>query len=104
MLGPTLLSRTLSRPTRRDKFGNAWQYHSRSDHHSKVVCWAVTVDLLARCPLLRRHVEDGTVGFGVNHTMVDFVHDRRKDLDLVLCTRGGRTDDDDFTLATMMTN
>ena len=32
------------------------------------------------------HVEAGTVHFGINHEMRDFVHDRKKNLDLVLCT------------------
>lgn len=40
-------------------------------------------------PLLRRHVETGVVHFGINHEMRDFVHDRKKNLDLVLCTASG---------------
>ncbi len=43
-------------------------------------------DLLRTCPLLRRQVEEGRVGFGINHEMRDFVHDRKKNLDVVLCT------------------
>ncbi|MCJ2184327.1 hypothetical protein MTR62_16745 [Novosphingobium sp. 1949] len=89
MYGPDILARTLSIPSRTDKFGNSWQYHSRSDHHSKVACWGVVFDVLANTPLLRRHVEEGKVCFGINHEMRDFVHDRKKDLDLVLCTPGG---------------
>ena len=88
MYGPQILVRTLSKLSRTDKFGNAWQYHSRSDHHSKVACWSVVFDLLRTCALLRRHVENGIVHFGINHEMRDFVHDRKKDLDLVLCTPG----------------
>jgi hypothetical protein len=86
MFGPQILVRTLSKATRRDKFGNRWQYHSRSDHHSKVACWGIIFDLLRATPLLRRHVDKGTVYFGINHEMRDFVHDRKKNLDLVLCT------------------
>jgi len=89
MRGPEILVRTLSSSTRTDKSGNAWQYHSRSDHHSKVACWGVIFDLLATTPLLRRHVEAGVVCFGINHEMRDFVHDRKKNLDLVLCTPDG---------------
>lgn len=89
MHGPSILVRTLSKTTRRDRFGNHWQYHSRSDHHSKVACWGVIFDLLSNCALLRRHVEAGIVCFGINHEMRDFVHDRKKNLDLVLCTPGG---------------
>lgn len=89
MHGPDILVRTLSSSTRRDKSGNDWQYHSRSDHHSKVACWGVIFDLLINTPLLRRHAQTGTVRFGINHEMRDFVHDRKKNLDLVLCTPGG---------------
>jgi hypothetical protein len=81
----------LSSATIRDRYGNVWQYHSRSDHHSKVGCWGVVFDLLVSTPLLRRHVEAGAVCFGINHEMRDFVHDRKKNLDLVLCTPGGPT-------------
>jgi hypothetical protein len=86
MHGPEILVRTLSRSTRTDRYGNAWQYHSRSDHHSKVACWGIVFDLMRGCPLLRRHVQEGRVGFGINHEMRDFVHDRKKNLDVVLCT------------------
>ncbi|MFN4089251.1 MAG: hypothetical protein ACK4QW_09460 [Alphaproteobacteria bacterium] len=68
---------------------HGWQYHSRSDHHSKVACWGIVFDLMRTCPLLRRHVESGKVHFGINHEMRDFVHDRKKDLDLVLSTASG---------------
>jgi len=94
MHGPAILVRTLSSTSRRDRSGNLWQYHSRSDHHSKVACWGVIFDLLATTPLLRRHVAAGAVCFGINHEMRDFVHDRKKNLDLVLCTpSGGATKD-----------
>lgn len=86
MYGPQILVRTLSEVTRVDRYGNRWQYHSRSDHHSKVACWGIIFDLLRTNSLLRRHVEAGTVHFGINHEMRDFVHDRKKNLDLVLCT------------------
>ena len=89
MYGPEILVRTLSSSLRKDRYGNPWQYHSRSDHHSKVACWGVIFDLLTTTPLLRRHVEAGVICFGINHEMRDFVHDRKKNLDLVLCTPGG---------------
>jgi hypothetical protein len=89
MYGPEILVRTLTKPTRRDRYGNPWQYHSRSDHHSKVACWGIVFDLLRTSPLLRHHVESGKVHFGINHEMRDFVHDRKKNLDLVLCTASG---------------
>lgn len=99
MRGPAILVRTLSKADRRDRFGNEWQYHSRSDHHSKVACWGIVFDLLRTSPLLRRHVEAGVVHFGINHEMRDFVHDRKKNLDLVLCTASSAPSKRDKTLA-----
>jgi hypothetical protein len=67
------------------KTGGLWQYHSRSDRHSKITCWAVLFDLLRLSPTLRKQAKVGAVGFGINHQMADFKADRRKDLDLVVC-------------------
>jgi len=61
-----------------------WQYHSRSDHHSKLSCWAIAFDLLSTSSLLRQHVAEGKVTIGVNHEMVDFKVRRKKNLDLVI--------------------
>ncbi len=101
MYGPQILVRTLSEETREDRCGNKWQYHSRSDHHSKVACWGVVFDLLVTNPLLRRHVEAGVVCFGINHEMRDFSNDRKKNLDLVLCTPNGEKSNE--TLASLAT-
>lgn len=83
--GPDILVRTLSKQHVTDRYGNAWSYHSRSDHHSKVACWGIIFDLLRNSALFRTHVAAGRVGFGINHEMRDFQHDRKKDLDLVVC-------------------
>jgi hypothetical protein len=90
MLGPNILTRTLSVPTtggnkKPYQYGNAWQYHSRSDRHSKVACWALTLDLLMTCALLRKHVVDGKVALGINHELRDFRNNKKKNLDLVIC-------------------
>jgi hypothetical protein len=61
-----------------------WQYHSRSDQHSKVACWTVLFDLLQHSNVLRSHAASGKVIFGVNVTMRDFDSGRKKDLDLVV--------------------
>ena len=84
MHGPSILIRWLREPRVTDKYGNAWQYHSRSDRHSKVACWGIALDLVAHSRLLRHHVEQGKVVLGVNHTMRDFATGRQKVLDLVV--------------------
>lgn len=88
MRAPDILVRSMSTPTPRGKSGELWQYHSRSDHHSKVACWGVLFDLLQTSALLRSHIEAGKVVFGVNHPMHDFVNNRTKKLDLVLARPG----------------
>ncbi len=87
MFGPDILVRTMTAYRKKpDKYGHLWQYHPQSDHHSKVACWGIMFDLLRSAPLLQRHVAAGTVSFGINHEMKDFVQNRKKNLDLVLCT------------------
>jgi hypothetical protein len=65
--------------------GNSWQYHPRSDRHSKIACWGILFDLLQECPLLREHVKAEKVAVGINHKMRDFTRNRAKNLDLVIC-------------------
>lgn len=72
-----------------DKYGNSWQYNSRSDRHSQIGCWGVAFDLLATSALLRQHAESGKVVLGVNHTMNDFGTSRKKALDLVVARPAG---------------
>ncbi len=62
-----------------------WQYHPRSDHHSKVACWGVLFDMLLNSELMREHAEAGRIAFGINHTLVDHTNGREKSLDLVIC-------------------
>lgn len=85
MHGPNIIAQTISGTAIPDKFGNTWQYHSRSDLHSKAACWAVMFDLIGNCPLLANHIAARKVGFGINHEMQDFKVNRKKDLDLVIC-------------------
>lgn len=89
MFGEAILARSITAARIKDAHGNVWQYHSRSDRHSKVACWAVLFDLLQTCSLLREQVAAGKVGFGINHEMRDYKQDRKKNLDLVLCTHQG---------------
>lgn len=93
MDGPEILARSMTAARIPDQFGNLWQYHSRSDRHSKIACWAAFFDLLNTSALLRAHVADGKVIFGVNHTMRDFKTRRKKDLDLVIARPGTEAPD-----------
>src|SRR5438105_8610001 len=74
----------MSTPQPTGKSGTPWQYHSRSDRHSKVACWGVLFDLLQQSSTLRRHAAQGKIIFGLNHEIRDFKQDRKKDLDLVI--------------------
>ena len=86
MNGPDILARTMSKPRLLKKADlRPWQYHPRSDHHSKVACWSVLFDLLSCSDLLLAHAQAGKIAFGINHQMVDHTNGRRKDLDLVIC-------------------
>ncbi len=85
MRGPAIIARSLSKPVVEDEFGNVWQYHSRSDRHSKIACWAIMFDLLRTSALVRTHAAAGKIGFGINHEMVEFSSNKKKYLDLVIC-------------------
>jgi hypothetical protein len=87
--GPEILARFLETPGPDDKYGNQWQYNSRSDRHSKVGCWGIALDLLAMSSTLREHARSGKVILGVNHRMTDFATGRKKDLDLVIARPSG---------------
>jgi hypothetical protein len=88
VFGHEILVDTLSHKAPTGKGGDLWQYHSRGDRHSKVSCWGLLFDLLLSCPVLRDHAAAGRVGFGINHEIRDFEQDRKKNLDLVICTPG----------------
>ncbi len=81
MLGPEILVRTLSVPTQRGKSRRAWQYHPRSDVHSKVACWTLLLDCLLGCDALYEDAREGRIGFAINYEMVGPIN---KTLDVVL--------------------
>ena len=85
MFGEQIIVRTLQEARVVDSHKNSWQYHSRSDRHSKIACWAIMFDLMRTCPLLRQHAAEDKIGFGINHEMRDFRVNRKKNLDLVVC-------------------
>lgn len=84
MDAPDIILRTINVATVKGKTG-MWQYHSRSDHHSQVTSWAVMFDLLQQSSTLQKHVADDKVTFGVNHALYNYVTQRPKKLDLVIC-------------------
>lgn len=88
MHGPGILARTLTAPMPKGKGDTPWQYHPRSDHHSKVACWGILFDVLQHSALMRAQVSSGDLVFGINHEMRDFRTNRKKDLDLVLAKPG----------------
>jgi hypothetical protein len=85
MRGLDILARTMTVPRVRKKGTPAWQYHPRSDHHSKVACWGILFDLLLSSALMRDHARTGRIAFGINHEMRNFTNSRKKRLDLVVC-------------------
>lgn len=101
MYGPHILVRSLSVASVTTKAGTVWQYHPQSDRHSKVACWGIIFDLMLTCSHLRQHVTAGKVGFGINHRMTNFEANKKKNLDLVLCTPAGPTPRKPITLGSL---
>lgn len=99
--GDEIFIRTISTAAVVDSHGHTWNYHSRSDHHSKVACWGIVFDLLRASQTFRRHVEEGRVCFGINHEMRDFRNDRKKNLDLVICQPAGNAEGKGRTLESL---
>jgi hypothetical protein len=87
--GPGIIAASLSVPHPRGASRSLWQYHSRSDLHSKVACWTVLFDLLQQSALMRRHASTGKIVFGINHELRDFATGRKKVLDLVIARPSG---------------
>lgn len=81
MMGPAILARTMGLATAKGEGGRGWQYHSRSDAHSKIACWTLLLDLMHECDVFRGAVAAGRIGFGINHVMVGPIN---KTLDLVV--------------------
>ena len=106
MFGQQILTRFLATPGTPDRYGNVWQYHSRSDRHSKVGCWGVALDLLTTSSLMRSHAAHGKIVIGVNHKMTDFATGRQKRLDLVIArpTQNGGSRPRHGTFAGLATN
>lgn len=86
-LAPRLLASSMSRVRQFPKTAKdgepqqPWQYHSRSDDHSKIAAVGVALDLLTESPELRRAAAAGLVGYEVNPVVTDRAN-RKKTLDL----------------------
>ena len=66
------------------KFGRkVYRYHPRSDEHSKFLCKLVLADLIAACPLLAKHIQQGEVISGINVGFT-FPNGKTKTLDLAI--------------------
>ena len=103
MFGPDVIARTLSVSRTFGSSSTQYQYHSRSDHHSKLACWSTAFDLMCTSALLRDHVRTGKVTIGVNHTMLDFRQRRKKDLDLVIARPAVQSETRSMTLRDIAT-
>lgn len=90
MDGPDIIVASLSVPHPRGPSKAPWQYHSRSDLHSKIACWAVLFDLLQQSSLMRMHATSGKIVFGINHELRNFATGRKKVLDLVIARPSGK--------------
>jgi hypothetical protein len=100
--GPDILARSLSKLGTTDRHGVEWQYHSRSDRHSRIGCWGIAFDLLSTSSLMRSHARSGKIVMGVNHTMSDFETGRKKKLDLVIARAPqGHAQGSNITLASL---
>jgi hypothetical protein len=93
----------MSVPQVTDNAGRLWQYHSRSDLHSKVACWGVLFDLLNQSAVLRGHAASNKVIFGVNFEMRDFHTGRKKKLDLVIARPAGQVSGTPKSLGSLAT-
>lgn len=83
MRGPEILARTMSVGRQVRGSLREWQYHPRSDRHSKVACWTVLFDLLVECDALREAAMNRRIAFGINREMVGPIN---KKLDMVITT------------------
>lgn len=89
MKGPPIIEQTMSVSHTIGMDSRAWQYHSRSDRHSKTACWAILFDLLKTSSLLREHVAAGKVSFAINRKMNNWQTGRSKNMDLVIARTSG---------------
>jgi hypothetical protein len=66
------------------KFGHFYNYHSRSDAHSIVLCQLIMDDLLEACPVLREQGAAGKVAYGINAEFKWALSQKTKTIDLAV--------------------
>lgn len=70
------------------KFGRTvFRYHPRSDEHSKTICRLVLEDIVASCPCLAQHAQEGKIVAGIN-APYSFPNGKMKTLDLAIGVPG----------------
>jgi len=83
----------LAQRRKRDKHGHVYQYHPRSDAHSKALCEFIVEDLLGSCTALHMQALDGLIAYGINLGYV-WPNGKKKNLDLAI----GRPKDSTLTV------
>jgi len=84
-MGPEEFVQWMSGYKHRDPLtGFTYQYHPRSDSHSKILCKAVLKDLLDACPTLASQAKEREVVYGINVEVESPVTGKRKTLDLAI--------------------
>jgi hypothetical protein len=84
-MGPEEFVRWMSGYKHKDPLtGFIYQYHPRSDSHSKILCKAVLADLLKSCPILASQATERQLVYGINVEVVSPTTGKRKTLDLAI--------------------
>lgn len=66
------------------KFGLLWQYHPRSDEHSKILALYIWEDLLECCPAIRQDYDDSRIRAEVNYRHRWAGTNKEKTIDLAI--------------------
>ena len=67
MLAPERFVQWLANNPKADKYGNIYNYHSRSDAHSIALCKMVMEDVLEHCATMREQAAERKIVYGINY-------------------------------------
>ena len=84
MLAPERFALWLSSNHHKDKLGYTYNYHPRSDMHSKALAEFVWADLVKTSPVLKRDFETGRVAYRVNYKYTWPKSHKPKTIDLAI--------------------